>query len=113
MEATPWQATRSSLNWGPARYRGVHGAALPRRPLAGIIPQASYRTKTVLFNRSDLLIAHIDGLSEAEDHEGRAFGIDPCRDAGPLSCQRSALDGRSALRPARRRSAVRSRRAPG
>jgi hypothetical protein len=45
--------------------------------------------------------------------QGRAFVIDPCRDAASLSCQRSALDGRSALRPARRRSAVRSRRAPG
>ena len=31
MEATPWQATRSSLNWGPARYRGVHGAAATPR----------------------------------------------------------------------------------
>ncbi len=43
----------------------------------------------MLLNRSDLLIAYTDGLSEAEDHEGRAFGIDPCRDAAPLSCQRS------------------------
>jgi serine phosphatase RsbU (regulator of sigma subunit) len=43
----------------------------------------------MLIKRSDLLIAYTDGLSEAEDHEGRAFGIDPCRDAASLSCQRS------------------------
>jgi serine phosphatase RsbU (regulator of sigma subunit) len=42
----------------------------------------------VLFNRSDLLIAYSDGTSEAEDHEDRAFGIDQCRDAASLVCQR-------------------------
>ncbi len=94
-------------------YRGCTELLLPRGPLAGIIPQASYQTETVQLNRSDLLIAYPDGLSEAEDHEGRPFGIDPCRDGAPLSCQRSALDERSALRSARRRSAVRSRRGPG
>ena len=86
---------------------------LPRGLLAGISPQANYRSESVQLNRGDLLLAYTDGLSEAEDHEGRAFGIDPCRDAAPLSRQRSALDARSALRPSRRRSAVRSRRAPG
>jgi sigma-B regulation protein RsbU (phosphoserine phosphatase) len=59
---------------------------LPRGPLAGIISQASYRSETVQLNRSDLLFAYTDGLSEAEDHEGSAFGIDPCRD---LLIQRS------------------------
>jgi sigma-B regulation protein RsbU (phosphoserine phosphatase) len=34
----------------------------------------------VQLNRSDLLLAYTDGLSEAEDNEGHAFGIDPCRD---------------------------------
>ena len=59
---------------------------LPRGLLAGISPQASYRSETVQLNRSDLLFAYTDGLSEAEDDKGRAFGIDPCRD---LLIQRS------------------------
>lgn len=37
---------------------------LPRGPLAGIIPQANYRSETVQLNRSDLLLAYTDGLSE-------------------------------------------------
>jgi len=53
---------------------------LPRGLLAGISPQATYRSETVQLNRSDLLFAYTDGLSEAEDAEGRVFGIDPCRD---------------------------------
>ena len=53
---------------------------LPRGLLAGIRPQASYRSETVQLNRSDLLFAYTDGLSEAENDKGRAFGIDPCRD---------------------------------
>jgi sigma-B regulation protein RsbU (phosphoserine phosphatase) len=52
---------------------------LPRGLLAGISPQARYRSETVQLNRSDLLFAYTDGLSEAEDGEGRPFGIDPCR----------------------------------
>ncbi|MCX5956107.1 MAG: SpoIIE family protein phosphatase [Cyanobacteria bacterium] len=59
---------------------------LPRGLLAGISPQASYRSETVQLNRSDLLFAYTDGLSEAEDVKGRTFGIDPCRD---LLIQRS------------------------
>ena len=53
---------------------------LPRGLLAGISPQARYRSETVQLNRSDLLFAYTDGLSEAEDGEGRPFGIDPCRE---------------------------------
>lgn len=53
---------------------------LPRGLLAGISPQARYRSETVQLNRSDLLFAYTDGLSEAEDAEGRPFGIDPCRE---------------------------------
>jgi sigma-B regulation protein RsbU (phosphoserine phosphatase) len=53
---------------------------LPRGLLIGISPKAIYRSETVQLNRSDLLFAYTDGLSEAEDAEGRVFGIDPCRD---------------------------------
>ena len=53
---------------------------LPRGPLVGILPEASYRSETVQLNRKDLLFAYTDGLSEAEDGEGRAFGIEGCRD---------------------------------
>ena len=53
---------------------------LPRGLLAGISPQARYRSETVQLNRSDLLFAYTDGLSEAEDGEGRPYGIDPCRE---------------------------------
>ena len=53
---------------------------LPRGLLAGISPQARYRSETVQLNRSDLLFAYTDGLSEAENAEGRPFGIDPCRE---------------------------------
>jgi sigma-B regulation protein RsbU (phosphoserine phosphatase) len=53
---------------------------LPRGLLAGISPKARYRSETVQLNRSDLLFAYTDGLSEAEDAEGRPYGIDPCRE---------------------------------
>ena len=53
---------------------------LPRGLLVGISPKAIYRSETVQLNRSDLLFAYTDGLSEAEDAEGRVFGIDPCRE---------------------------------
>ena len=53
---------------------------LPRGLLAGISPQARYRSETVQLNRSDLLFAYTDGLSEAEDGEGRPYGLDPCRE---------------------------------
>lgn len=53
---------------------------LPRGLLAGVAPRATYRAATVQLNRGDLLFAYTDGLSEAEDGEGRPFGIDPCRD---------------------------------
>jgi sigma-B regulation protein RsbU (phosphoserine phosphatase) len=53
---------------------------LPPGLLAGISPKASYRSETVQLNRSDLLFAYTDGLSEAEDDGGCPFGIDRCRD---------------------------------
>jgi len=51
----------------------------PAGLLAGINPQASYRSETAQLNHSDLLFADTDGLSEAEDDKGRAFAIEPCR----------------------------------
>jgi len=53
---------------------------LPRGLLAGISPKARYRSETVQLNRSDLLFAYTDGLSEAEDAMGRPYGIDSCRE---------------------------------
>lgn len=53
---------------------------LPRGPLSGIVPQATYRCETARLNPGDLLFAYTDGLSEAENGEGCCYGIDPCRD---------------------------------
>jgi sigma-B regulation protein RsbU (phosphoserine phosphatase) len=51
---------------------------LPRGPLAGVFPAASYRAETAWLETGDLLFAYTDGLTEAEDGEGRAFGLDTC-----------------------------------
>ena len=56
------------------------GLPLPRGLLAGIVPHATYRSQSVQLHRGELLFAYTDGLSEAEDGEGRSFGINPCRD---------------------------------
>ncbi len=53
---------------------------LPSGLLAGISARATYRAETVKLNRSDLLFAYTDGLSEAADGEGRCFGIEPCHE---------------------------------
>jgi phosphoserine phosphatase RsbU/P len=88
------EPTRGTLTYSNAGHLpplliqagGCTELPLPRGLLAGISPQASYRSETVQLNRSDLLFAYTDGLSEAEDDKGRALGIDPCRD---LLIQRS------------------------
>lgn len=74
---------------------------LPRGPLAGVFPEARYHAESTHLARGDLLFAYTDGLSEAEDAEGRAFGVDGCR---PLLIEQrreplpAILDGiRSAL----------------
>lgn len=53
---------------------------LPRGPMAGVFPQARFRAETTRLEPGELLFAYTDGLSEAEDPQGRPYGIAGCRD---------------------------------
>ncbi len=51
---------------------------LPRGPLAGAFPQATYTSSATQLERGDLLFTYTDGITEAEDAGGRPFGLEGC-----------------------------------
>jgi sigma-B regulation protein RsbU (phosphoserine phosphatase) len=57
----------------------VEPLALPRGPLAGVLPGARYSDHVGQFERGDTLLTYTDGVIEAEDPRGRPFGIEGCR----------------------------------
>jgi len=52
----------------PARRLNVGG------PVLGVLADASYHEDSVVFHPQDILVGYSDGLSEAENPEGEAFG---------------------------------------
>ncbi|MEX1317732.1 MAG: SpoIIE family protein phosphatase [Synechococcaceae cyanobacterium] len=52
---------------------------LPRGPLAGALPKATFRSMETHLEQGDLLFAYTDGITEAEDGDGRPFGIEGCQ----------------------------------
>jgi sigma-B regulation protein RsbU (phosphoserine phosphatase) len=52
---------------------------LPQGPLAGVLPRATFSSMETHLERGDLLFAYTDGITEAEDGDGRPFGTEGCQ----------------------------------
>jgi sigma-B regulation protein RsbU (phosphoserine phosphatase) len=65
----------------PLLVRGAQTAELPlpRGPLAGAFSAVSYNSRETLLEPGDLLFAYTDGITEAEDGDGRPFGLESCQ----------------------------------
>jgi sigma-B regulation protein RsbU (phosphoserine phosphatase) len=65
----------------PLLVRGgeVAELPLPPGPLAGAFGEATYSSRETLLAAGDLLFNFTDGITEAEDGEGRPFGLEGCQ----------------------------------
>lgn len=55
---------------------GGGGALSDGGPLLGVMPDAAYQTGTSQLEPGDRLVLFTDGISEAENHDGKQFGTD-------------------------------------
>lgn len=82
LDTTSGQLTYSNAgHCPPLLVRGGQAVELPlpRGPLAGAFPQATFSGMETRLDPGDLLFAYTDGITEAEDGDGNPFGIEGCR----------------------------------